>query len=129
MCRFATSTPSLSPSSRPYGVWGCEGNHEHYSGLEEWLEVFPKLGIRLLRNEHTLLQRNGQSLALVGLTDSMAGRFGRETPDMRKAVSGIPEGSAHSSRAPSGRSRRWAEEDPAAILQLSGHTHGGQILG
>lgn len=127
--RYVDAEP-LAKLTAPYGVWGCEGNHEHYSGLEEWLEVFPKLGIRLLRNEHTLLQRNGQSLALVGLTDSMAGRFGRETPDMRKAVSGIPEGVPHILLVHRpGEARRWAEEDPAAILQLSGHTHGGQILG
>lgn len=127
--RYVDAQP-LAKLTAPYGGWGCEGNHEHYSGLEEWLEVFPTLGIRLLRNEHTLLQRNGKALALVGLTDSMAARFGRETPDMRKAVSGIPEGVPHILLVHRpGEARRWAEEDPAAILQLSGHTHGGQILG
>ena len=127
--RFDDARP-LGFLHAPLGVWGCEGNHEHYSGFEEWLEVFPKLGIRLLRNEHVTLTKDGASLVLVGLTDSMAGRFGRETPDMAKALAGAPAQVPHILLVHRpGEARRWAEEDPDASLQLSGHTHGGQILG
>lgn len=119
----------LAELSAPYGVWGCEGNHEHYSDYEGWMGIFPEFGIRILRNEHTLLTRNGSFLGLVGLTDSMAPRFGRAAPDMRAAVSGIPAGVPQILMVHRpGEARRWAAENPAAILQLSGHTHGGQLL-
>lgn len=37
-----------------YGVFGVPGNHEYYSGYEEWMKFLPTLGIRMLHNEHVL---------------------------------------------------------------------------
>ena len=93
-----------------YGVFGVPGNHEYYSGYEEWMEFLPTLGIRMLHNEH--VQTGGGAVVLAGVTDPVAGIMGKEVPDIRKALAGAPEAAAH-----------------GVDLQVSGHTHGGMIAG
>lgn len=77
-----------------YGVWGCEGNHEHYGDYEAWMRKIEALGIRVLRNAHTVLEvknPEGKSaqLCLAGLCDPMAARFGREMPNLEKPLPGL----------------------------------------
>ena len=109
-----------------YGVFGVPGNHEYYSGYEEWMEFLPTLGIRMLHNEHVLT--GGDAVVLAGVTDPVAGIMGKEVPDIRKALAGAPEKgvrilASHQPRlAP-------AAAAPGGDLQVSGHTHGGMIAG
>ena len=115
----------------PLGVYACPGNHEYYSGLTAWRERFPSLGILLLENDHVLLRRNGAALILAGLTDDVAERFGLPRPDVRQAL-GSTEASlplilmAH---RPHQVEQLKQLSRPGAALQLSGHTHGGQVFG
>lgn len=115
----------------PLGVYACPGNHEYYSGLSAWKPRFPSLGIQLLENDHVLLRRNGAELILAGLADDVAERFGLPRPDIRQALKSTKAGlplilMAH---------RPYLVEQlkklsrPGAMLQLSGHTHGGQVFG
>ncbi len=111
------------------GVFVCEGNHEHYSEYDRWVEKFPALGWRFLKNSSETLLIDGAPLTIAGVADPMAQRFGREMPDVVKAFEGAPETGtrillAHQPKfAPLYRSRARFD------VQLSGHTHGGQILG
>lgn len=109
-----------------YGVFGVPGNHEYYSGYEEWMEFLPTLGIRMLHNEH--VQTGGGAVVLAGVTDPVAGIMGREEPDIRKALAGAPEKGV---RILASHQPRLAPEAAAhgVDLQVSGHTHGGMIAG
>lgn len=118
------------------GVWGCDGNHEHYGDYPRWEKKFAELGIRVLRNEHAVLEVEGNDgkparLCLGGVCDPMAARFGRELPDVRKTFAGAPDPKAVPrilmAHQPKMFPRYRANEEFA--LQLSGHTHGGQIIG
>lgn len=115
----------------PLGVYACPGNHEYYSGLTAWKPRFSSLGILLLENDHVLLRRNGAELILAGLNDDVAGRFGLPQPDIRQAL-GSTDASlplilmAH---RPHLVEQLKQLSRPGATLQLSGHTHGGQVFG
>ena len=109
-----------------YGVFGVPGNHEYYSGYEEWMEFFPTLGIRMLPNEHVLT--GGGNVILAGVTDPVAGMTGREEPDINKALEGAPPGKVRILASHQPRLAREAERQ-GVDLQLSGHTHGGMITG
>lgn len=109
-----------------YGVYFVTGNHEYYSGVEPWLEHLRRMGIRVLRNERVSIG-DAASFDLAGIDDAFSHRYGRgHGPDLDKAVAGRdPERElvllAHQPRA---------VDDAARLgvgLQLSGHTHGGQI--
>lgn len=117
----------LSRLSAPLGVWGCEGNHEHYVDYEGWREFLPRLGIRMLFNEHETIDVRGTRMVVAGLTDPMGAlRYGREAPDSAKAFAGAPRDAfrlllLHQPKfAPRVEGR--------ADLILSGHTHGGQVF-
>ena len=82
----------LAGLSAPMGVWGCEGNHEHYGNYDAWIAKIESLGIRLLKNAHTVLDVPGRNakICIAGLADRMGARFGRETPDVKRAWRGLP---------------------------------------
>ena len=107
-----------------YGVYGVTGNHEYYFHAQEWNPVFEKLGIVMLNNEHRTLSIHGKELVLVGVSDLTAQQFGGEGPDIDKALDGAPPGVRillkHRPSGASGNAR--------VDLQLSGHTHGGQLF-
>ena len=115
----------------PLGVYACPGNHEYYSGLTAWRPRFSSLGILLLENDHVLLRRNGAELILAGLSDDVAERFDLPRPDIRQAL-----GSTEASlplilmvHRPHLVEQLKQLSRPGAALQLSGHTHGGQVFG
>jgi predicted MPP superfamily phosphohydrolase len=110
------------------GVFFITGNHEYYSGAEEWLSEFRRLGARTLLNEHVVIRRDGANLVLAGITDNSAGRFiPSHAPSPEKSVAGAPEAAikvllAHNPSI-------YKEALRAGFdLQLSGHTHGGQFF-
>ena len=111
-----------------HGTIFVTGNHEYYSDYDMWMPEIAKLGFLILTNEHTILTHNGTPLAIAGLTDRVSSRFGLLEPDVGTAIAGIPDGTTtillvHQPMD----SREYAKHK--VDLQLSGHTHGGQILG
>ena len=111
-----------------YGIYGSLGNHEYYSGLSAWRRAFAGLGIVMLENSHTVLNIKDNPLVIVGVTDPVAAQFRQPVPDIEKALAGAPHGAvrillAHQPKEALNYAR--AEVD----LQLSGHTHGGLIVG
>lgn len=118
----------LQALSAPKGVWVIAGNHEYYTQYQPWIEHFNSLGLRLLLNEHSIIEQGDAAFALAGITDKSAAVHGQPMPDVTAAVVGIPTGMpiimlAH---------RPDTAKDSAAAgaaLQLSGHTHGGHIVG
>jgi predicted MPP superfamily phosphohydrolase len=110
-----------------YGVFFVTGNHEYYSGADEWCAELERMGIRVLRNERVSIGTAESSFDLVGVDDYHAHQFGNgHGADLARATRG---------RDPS-RELVLLAHQPRAVfeavehgvgLQLSGHTHGGQI--
>lgn len=124
----AADVQPLADLRAAHGVVAIPGNHEYYAEYLGWLQAFEKLGLRMLLNEHMTIERDDQPLVLAGITDSVAARVGQPLPDIDAAMKGVPPASAVIllSHRPVGAKRH---ADAGAGLQLSGHTHGGQILG
>ncbi|KRA02778.1 metallophosphoesterase [Achromobacter sp. Root565] len=124
----AADVQPLADLRAQYGVVAIPGNHEYYAEYLGWIEAFKKLGLRMLLNEHMTLERDGQPLVLAGITDSVSARVNQPLPDIDAAMKGVPPSSAVIllSHRPVGAVRH---AQAGAGLQLSGHTHGGQILG
>lgn len=112
----------------PDGVLMVPGNHEYYSDYRGWMKVFRRLGLHTLENAHVLIRHDGATLAVAGLTDRAAERFGLPGPDLAAALDGIAPDTplmVLSHRPDTARTIARS----GAILELSGHTHGGQIRG
>ena len=100
------------------GVYAVTGNHEYYWNVEPWLQHLRSLGIQLLRNEHIVLP-NG--LHLAGTDDSSMDE------DVPGAVAGRDPRRPLVLLAHHPRTVLHAR-DAGVDVQLSGHTHGGQLL-
>lgn len=92
------------------------------------MKKIPSLGIRLLRNEWRAVEHNGATLVVGGVTDPWARRFGRELPDPIKAFAGAPEKGPRILLSHQPKHARKYDEAVRFDLQLSGHTHGGQLF-
>jgi predicted MPP superfamily phosphohydrolase len=121
-------TAPLAGLSARHGAYFVTGNHEYYSGERAWSAEIRRLGLRVLKNEHVVLEHNGESLVLAGVTDLSAHHFdAAENSDPVAAIRGAP---AHA-----GAKILLAHQPnsaPAAAgagfdVQISGHTHGGQF--
>jgi uncharacterized protein len=113
----------LKKLTAPLGKFAVYGNHDHGGyGSDLYKEIIEKSGFKLLLNsseEITLL--GGSSIAVAGIDDAMLGK-----PDISAAIKKIPKNTFTIllSHAPD-------KADEASLypidLQLSGHSHGGQI--
>ncbi|MGY0504305.1 metallophosphoesterase [Luteimonas sp. e5] len=124
----ADDYPPLAGLAAPDGVIAVPGNHEYYSGHAEWMPTFQRIGITMLQNDHVRIVRDGQSLVIAGLTDDTARDFGLPAPDLAQALAGVEPDSRVillEHRPASARENLARGVD----LQLSGHTHGGHVIG
>jgi predicted MPP superfamily phosphohydrolase len=127
--RLAIHTEPLARLSAPDGAFFVTGNHEYYSGAEQWIAEVRRLGLRVLLNEHVIRRRGDAALMIAGVTDFTAGHFNpAHKSDPRLAAAGAPDDVAvrillaHQPRSAP------AAADAGFDLQLSGHTHGGQFF-
>lgn len=123
-----TDVAPLGDLRAPDGVHVVPGNHEYFFGYQRWMDHFQALGMKPLANGHAVLSRGGARLVLAGVTDVSAPSAGLPGPDLGRALDGAPAGVPvvlldHQPR----RARQAAERGVG--LQLSGHTHGGMIVG
>jgi hypothetical protein len=122
----------LSRLNAPLGVYAVLGNHDYSVRNPRGARRVPKLpgmvtdaltdaGVRVLHNEHVILEHNGTKLAVAGVADAWS-----KEADLPKALGGIDPQVV----------RICLAHNPSVIqdlgntrcdLMLSGHTHGGQI--
>ena len=111
-----------------HGVFFVTGNHEYFSGAEEWVRELARIGIRVLRNERVLIGEGADSFDLAGVDDRSALRHGGMSPAdaMARALAGRDPARELVLLAHQPRSLFDADAFDVG-LQLSGHTHAGQI--
>jgi len=128
VARLSSHTAPLAGLRAKYGAFFVTGNHEYYSGERAWTDEVRRLGIRVLKNEHVVLQHNGSSLVLAGVTDYSAHRFDpAERSDPAAALRGAPKDAGARILLAHQPSSAVAAEAAGFDLQISGHTHGGQF--
>lgn len=116
----------LRDLSAPEGTFFVTGNHEYFvDDTAAWLTELERLGIQPLRNENTAIRRGGAAFDLVGVND-IAGAQRDDPPDFDRALAGVNLSRptvllAHQPVLVSEAAARGVD------LQLSGHTHGGQM--
>ncbi|MGY1498093.1 metallophosphoesterase [Streptomyces sp. QTS52] len=122
------SVKDLGPAAAPlaqlrarHGAFFVTGNHEYFSGAEQWVEEVRRLGLRPLENARVELP----AFDLAGVND-IAGESEGQGPDFTKAL-----GDRDTSRASVLLAHQPVQIHDAVEhgvdLQLSGHTHGGQL--
>jgi hypothetical protein len=110
-----------------HGVYFVTGNHDYYSGADPWLAQVRALGMRPLRNERVTIERDGASFDLAGVDDHRASLFGPgHGEDVPRALAGRDPARAVILLAHDPTTFKAAA--PLGVdLQISGHTHGGQL--
>lgn len=131
----APHVAALARLSAPHGVWLAAGNHEYYHGYVRWTQHFRELGLGVLENQSVRLQVNGRTLAVSGIGDLAAlksgpgGAKGGLAPDLAAVNHQAADADFHLLLAHQPRQARASAASGSVDLQLSGHTHGGHILG
>ncbi len=104
------------------------GNHEYFSGAQRWVEHMASLGWEALHNRHVIVTRGGDSLVVAGVDDRTAAGSGvpGHHMDHEAALGGADPALpilllAHQPQQITGAVAHGVD------LQLSGHTHGGQM--
>ncbi|HYF18818.1 MAG TPA: metallophosphoesterase [Ramlibacter sp.] len=112
-----------------HGSFFVTGNHEYYAGAGPWVAEVRRLGIRVLLNEHVVIERGGATLVLAGVADYTAHHFDpSHQSDPAGALRGAPaDAGVRVLLAHQPRTARAAEQ-AGFDLQISGHTHGGQFF-
>jgi hypothetical protein len=137
------SVADLGPAAAPLGdldapAFFVTGNHEYFSGAQEWCDFLPTLGVRVLRNERVAVGRRGAAPGGPGPapTFDLAG-----IDDRTAARAELPGHGANLDAALAGRDPARPVvllcHQPVLVdqasrhdvdLMISGHTHGGQFL-
>jgi predicted MPP superfamily phosphohydrolase len=121
-----TSAREIEPVARvfsklktDYGIFGCMGNHDVFDNYKFVSATMKDSGIVMLENGNKILRVNGDNLNLLGVNDS-------RLANLDNTLNGVdPEGFKV---LLSHRPEFFPQSFQNGIdLQLSGHTHGGQL--
>jgi predicted MPP superfamily phosphohydrolase len=104
-----------------HGVVASMGNHDYFGDGEPLVAALRGRGVRVLRNEGFVIEREGARLWVAAIDDTWTKR-----DDVARAMAGRPSG-ATSVLLAHDPGRFDAAADAGVDLVLSGHTHGGQI--
>jgi uncharacterized protein len=125
--RRAQAAPLADIQARLARVY-VTGNHEYFSGAQRWVEHMASLGWEALHNRHLVVHRGGSGLVVAGVDDRTAAGSGvpGHLADHAAALAGADPDLpvlllAHQPQQITGAVEHGVD------LQISGHTHGGQI--
>lgn len=113
---------TLAALNARYGVFAVLGNHDHRQGAQSVKRSLEAVGITVLWNENVTLPVGVAALNLVGLDDWLRGR-----PQIRVALDGIQPDTTTIALVHEPDVADVLSQYPQIHLQLSGHSHGGQI--
>jgi predicted MPP superfamily phosphohydrolase len=117
----AACAGELAALKAKHGVYAILGNHDFWTDAAVVAASLRQAGLDVLCNEHRQLQRSGADLWLVGIEDVWSGK-----PDLQAALEGVPQGAPTVLLA---HEPDFADQVTGhnITLQLSGHSHGGQV--
>jgi uncharacterized protein len=116
----------LGKVEAPLGRFYITGNHEYFGDAQGWIDYMASLGWQPLHNQHSVLTRDGDRLVIAGIDDPTGVGLPGHGPDLPAALAGADPSLpvvllAH-------QPKQIADSAAAGVaLQISGHTHGGQI--
>jgi predicted MPP superfamily phosphohydrolase len=127
LCESPRSIPDaaavLAEAARaaPHGGIAVLGNHDYSNGADRVAACLERSGIRVLRNAAAPVPLARECLWVVGIDDAILGR-----PNPEAAFRDVP---ADAPAIALWHEPDWAEQtaERGALLQLSGHSHGGQV--
>jgi uncharacterized protein len=126
--QLSVHTAPLAGLAARHGAFFVTGNHEYYSGERAWTAEIRRLGMHVLKNEHVVLNHDGASLVLAGVTDYSAHHFDpAQRSDPAAALSGAPADAGARILLAHQPSSATAAAQAGFDVQISGHTHGGQF--
>jgi len=113
---------ALSSLRAPYGVYGVLGNHDYWTrDVERVARAVRQAGVRILVNDSAQINVGGEAWWLCGLDDAWSGK-----PDLDSTLARVPDNGFRIllCHEPDFADRAAGRSIP---LQLSGHSHGGQV--
>ncbi|EYF04899.1 metallophosphoesterase [Chondromyces apiculatus] len=118
-------TRRIAPLTRG-GVSAIPGNHDHFAGIDATVGALERGGATVLRNRGQVIGDKGGAFALLGVDDVWARkRIPGGGPDLARALADVPPDLARVLLAHN--PVYFPEAAGQVALQLSGHTHGGQV--
>ncbi|MFF2551699.1 metallophosphoesterase [Nocardia sp. NPDC058058] len=108
------------------GRFYITGNHEYFGDAAGWIDHMAGLGWQPMHNQHEVLTRDGDRLVMAGIDDPTGVSLPGHGPNLPAALSGADPDLpvillAH-------QPKQITDAVKAGVaLQISGHTHGGQI--
>jgi len=111
----------LRQMTAPHGLWAVMGNHDDATDAEHVTHALQAENIRVLANQSEPIEQDGSRFWLAGVNDVISG-----TADLSKTMHGVPVGEPVILLAHEPDFADEASQYPID-LQLSGHSHGGQI--
>lgn len=129
LCSEAAFTPAramlqafLAALHAPDGAVAVLGNHDYDCGAERMSALLARNKVHVLINAVHLIEREGDHLAVAGVDDALEGH-----PRLKVALDALPDGVAALLLAHEPAFARQSALTRRFFLQLSGHTHGGQV--
>ncbi|CAN7482356.1 metallophosphoesterase [Knoellia sp. LjRoot47] len=122
--RHRAEIAPLADLEAPLGVFAVTGNHEMYTGsTAQWVAEWKRLGITVLSNSSEVLTRGAETIRVAGVHDREG--TGEFAPDPNRALGGTTDAfTLYVAHQPV---MAEVSSDRGVDLQLSGHTHGGQV--
>lgn len=115
-------TQSLSRLRAPHGIHAVLGNHDWWENALLVTRSLTRANINVLSNMNIPLQRDGGTLYLAGVDDVWCGKH-----ELTAALRGIPSNAGVVALVHEPDYADTVAHDERVILQLSGHSHGGQV--
>ncbi len=114
--------PALAGLRAPHGVWAVLGNHDYWSDVQVVRQGLAQGGVSLLLNQGVMLTQGTANLYLAGVDDGWSGQ-----PNLGAALAACPPDVPAVVLWHEPDLADETARDPRAVLQLSGHSHGGQV--
>jgi predicted MPP superfamily phosphohydrolase len=103
-----------------HGVFAVTGNHEYYTGVQSYLDMFSRLGIKVLESENVLVDN---IINVSGINDVDY----KNSKNIAKSLFNIDKNYPVLFLSHRPESFDYSPNNGINIVQLSGHTHAGQI--
>ncbi len=118
----------LADLDAEFGKFFVTGNHDYYSGIDQWLARIKHVGFTPLINQHCLIEKGSARIVLAGITDYRADRIvPGHASDPGKALTAAPTSVPRIMLAHQPKSIFQTERHNVDLM-ICGHTHGGQYI-